>query len=85
MCSVVNRQSDRFSFFLWIRIVGTLSLAPLRNPSTLPMMEPKVCCSTHMELYVTERRFPPPWTVEEPGSVLCGARRNWSGAELRLL
>jgi hypothetical protein len=23
MCSVVNRQSDRFSFFLWIRIVGT--------------------------------------------------------------
>jgi hypothetical protein len=50
MCSMVNGQSKRFSFSLRIRIVGTLSLAPLRNPSTLPMMEPKVCCSTHMEL-----------------------------------
>jgi hypothetical protein len=50
MCSMVNGQSKRFSFSLRIRIVGTLSLVPLRNPSSLPMMEPKVCCSTHMEL-----------------------------------
>ena len=29
MCSMVNRQLDRFSFSLRIRIVGTLSLVPL--------------------------------------------------------
>jgi hypothetical protein len=34
MCSMVNGQSKRFSFSLRIRIVGTLSLVPLRNPST---------------------------------------------------
>ena len=50
MCSMVNRQSKRFSFSLRIRIVGTLSLVPLRNPSALSTMEPKVCCPTHMEL-----------------------------------
>ena len=65
MCSMVNRQSKRFSFSLRIRIVGTFSLVPLRNPSALPMMEPKVCCPTRMEFDVTERRFPPPWSVEE--------------------
>ena len=32
MCSMVNRQSKRFSFSLRIRIVGTLSLVPLREP-----------------------------------------------------
>ena len=49
MCSMVNGQSKRFSFSLRIRIVGTLYFGT-PPPSTLPMMEPKVCCSTHMEL-----------------------------------
>jgi hypothetical protein len=32
MCSMVNGQLKRFSFSLRIRIVGTLSLVPLREP-----------------------------------------------------
>jgi hypothetical protein len=68
MCSMVNRQSNRFSFSL--RIVGTSFFG---TPPHIAMMEPKVCglanANSSPFLFawscdVPERRFPPPWSAE---------------------
>jgi hypothetical protein len=73
MCSMVNGQSKRFSFSLRIRIVGTLSLVPppeplhIANDGTEGVL-PNSRCD------VTERRFPPPWFVEEQFRVFRRAR-----------